>query len=305
MRTRLLVSLSGIGRHNLADCVAFAAALDRRGVPLSLLLTPKPGSEHRPRPGDLARALRTQAAPGGVAGATTYDPVCGRPGALPGTTWAAKPARDIPGTRPAHDSPVLDWIRTRERAGDALVLHGFDHSARPSGDRLPLPRLAPATSWAGGGRIWRRAEFADLPAHEAGLRLLGAVAVLERLDLATTCFAPPSWLASPGTLVALRRRGFEVCADALGVHELGSGRLHRGRVYEVGRGELWARAALRAVRRGGLVRLAVKAGELSRPQALRGVLGTVGAALRLGASGGTYADFGLGRPAERRGLNAG
>ncbi|MCO1579686.1 DUF2334 domain-containing protein [Crossiella sp. SN42] len=251
MRPRLLVSLSGIGRANLADCAAFAAALDRRGVPLSLLLTPKPNSE-----------------------------------------------------RPTRDSPVLDWIRTRERAGDALVLHGFDHVAQPSGHRLPLPRLAPAASWAG-GRIWRRAEFAELPAHEAGLRLLAATAVLDRLELRTKCFAPPSWLASAGTMVALRRRGFEVCADATGVHDLRTGASHRGRVHQVGRGELWARAALRGGRRGGLVRIAVDAAELSRPQPARAVLGAISGVLRLGALGGTYADLGLGRTAERRGLNAG
>lgn len=251
MRPRLLVSLSGIGRATLADCAAFAAALDRRGVPLSLLLTPKPNSERQRR-----------------------------------------------------DSPVLDWIRARERAGDALVLHGFDHVAQPSGTRLPLPRLAPAASWAG-GRIWRKAEFADLPAHEAGLRLLAATAVLDRLELATRCFAPPSWLASAGTVLALRRRGFEVCADATGVHELRTGVSHRGRVHEVGRGELWVRAALRSGRRSSLMRIAVDAAELSRPQPLRGVLTAISGALRLGALAGTYADLGLGRTAERRGLNAG
>ncbi|HEU0128312.1 MAG TPA: DUF2334 domain-containing protein, partial [Pseudonocardiaceae bacterium] len=73
-------------------------------------------------------------------------------------------------------------------------MHGYDHTVDPLG------------AWGTNtvARLGRRAEFADLPAHEAGLRLHAANMLLERLELRTDAFAPPRWLASPGTVQALR-----------------------------------------------------------------------------------------------------
>ncbi|MDQ2582843.1 DUF2334 domain-containing protein [Saccharothrix yanglingensis] len=213
MAAHLVVSLSGIGSDTLDRCADLADALDRRHVPLSLLLAPR-------------KAV---------------------PGAVP------------------------DWVRTRVAAGDALVLHGFDHAADPTHRAVSLRR---------------RAEFSALPAHEAGLRLVAARAGLQRLGLATDLFAPPSWLASPGTLVALRRHRFAVCADMAGVRDLRTGDVRPGRVRMAV--DHWSHllAVGRSARRGGLVRLGVDAASLDRLAPV--LLEAVDLALHHGAAPTTY-----------------
>lgn len=226
MRAVLLVSLSGASARSMERCVELADELDRRGVPLSLLVVPR--------------------APG--------------------------------------DAATRDWLRSH---ADTVLMHGFDHNADPAARN--------------GHRLGRRAEFAALPAHEAGLRLYAAAAVMDRLGLRTDAFAPPRWLASPGTLAALRRRGFVVCADATGVRDLRTGVVHRGRVLGFAllgavRGERaepwWCRAMVlgagRAARRGGLVRLAVDAADLTRSGRRQALLDAVDLALHHGARPASY-----------------
>ncbi|HET9142333.1 DUF2334 domain-containing protein [Actinophytocola sp.] len=184
---------------------------------------------------------------------------------------------------------VADWIRRRRAAGDALLLHGFDHVAPPRARLVPLGR---------------RAEFATLPAHEAGLRLTAAVLALGRAGLRTDSFAPPRWLVSPGTLVALRRMGFALCADLTGVRDLHAGATHRGRILGFGdRAESWWCYALvlgagRQARRGGLIRLAADAGDLARPGPRQAILDAVDIALHHGARSVTYPQL-LGSPLAR------
>lgn len=183
--------------------------------------------------------------------------------------------------------PVLGWVCRRRTAGDALLQHGYDHTE---------PRSIV-------GR--RRAEFATLPAHEAGLRLTAAGTAMERLDLRPDGFVPPRWLASPGTLVALRRAGFALCADAIGVRDLRTAVVHRGRVLGFGSGERtepwWCLAlvmgAARTARRGGLVRLAADTADLARPGPRQALLDAVDIALHHGAHPVTYPDLVRGRPA--------
>jgi uncharacterized protein len=174
---------------------------------------------------------------------------------------------------------VLDWVRARRAAGDALLQHGYDHTAEP---RSIVGR--------------RRAEFATLPAHEAGLRLIAAGTAMERLTLRPDGFVPPRWLASPGTLIALRRKGFDLCADLVGVRDLRAGTVHRGRVLGFGFGERtepwWCFAlvmgAARTARRGGLVRLAVDTADLVRTGPRQALLDAVDIALHHGARALTY-----------------
>ncbi|MDA3629199.1 DUF2334 domain-containing protein [Saccharopolyspora sp. WRP15-2] len=182
---------------------------------------------------------------------------------------------------PAPHAAVLDWVAGRMAARDAVSLHGFARAA--PGLRS---RLAPA---------------AGLPAHEAGLHLVAAASILERLGLRTKSFIPPRWLGSPGTITALRRRGFSVCADAVAVRELATGRVHRGRIRVIGPGERaepwWCRALVlgagRAARRGRPVRLAVDSGVLRKPAARQAVLDAIDLALHHGARPVTYASFGV------------
>lgn len=215
MGAHLVVSLSGIGTGTLARCADLADELDRRRVPLSLLLVPR-----------------------GAAG------------------------------------PAVAWVRDRVAAGDALLLHGFDHAPAPARRGRPLRR---------------RAEFAALPAHEAGLRLVAARTALARLGLHTDLFAPPGRLASPGTLVALRRHRFAVCADAAGVRDLRTGDVRPGRVRTVGGHWSHPLGVARAARRGGLVRLGVDAASLDRLGPV--LLEVVDLALRHGAEPATYSSI--------------
>ena len=170
------------------------------------------------------------------------------------------------------------------------MLHGYDHSADPIGSR----------------RVGRRAEFAALPRHEAGLRLVAARRVLTAVGLRTDLFAPPRWLASEGTVEALREQGFGVLADENGVRALGGDVLVRARVLgfrasgerrpvaddqqaaEAWRCRLLVAEVARTARRGGLVRINVRAKDLKRTPRRDAALAAVDAALGLGAVPVTY-----------------
>jgi predicted deacetylase len=171
-------------------------------------------------------------------------------------------------------SVVVDWVRQRRAQGDALLLHGFDLTDAPR----------------------RRAEFGSLPAHEAGLRLTAARRTMENHGLELDSFAPPQWAASPGTLTALRRNKFVLCADMNKVYDLRNGDVHKGRVHGLQYGERvepWSCFALvlgiaRAARRGGLVRLSVEAADLARPGPRRAILDAIDIATHHGAEPTTY-----------------
>jgi hypothetical protein len=180
------------------------------------------------------------------------------------------------------------WLRARRDQGDAVLAHGYDHTADPLGSWGPYTLT----------RVGRRAEFAALPAHEAGLRLHAAHILLDRMGLGTDAFAPPRWLASPGTLQALRTCGYRMCADATAVRELVANQVHRGRVLGFGglgvaHGErAWCRAvvlgAARTARRGGLVRIAVDSADLARSGRRSALLDAVDIALHHHAHPSTY-----------------
>lgn len=182
------------------------------------------------------------------------------------------------------EGPVTEWVRERTSCGDGLLLHGYDHQVPPT-DR-PVVSLA------------RKAEFAALGAHEARLRLIAAKAAMENTGLTPHGFAPPRWLASPGTLDALRENGFQLCADQYGVRDLKTGEVRRTRVQEFAsqsqrtetiRCFALVLATARAARRGGLVLLGVEAADLARPGLCQAQLDAVDVALENRAFGTTYA----------------
>lgn len=193
-------------------------------------------------------------------------------------------------------SPLVAWMLERRAAGDAIVLHGYDHTADPIGNWQ-------ATALA---RVGRRAEFAALPRHEAGLRLTAARRVLTAVGLRTDLFVPPRWLASEGTVEALTEQGFAVLADENGVRFLTDGTLVRARVLgfrvsgerrpvadDQKAAESWRCRVLqteveRTARRGGLIRINVRAKDLKRTPRRDAVLAAVDAALELGAVPATY-----------------
>ncbi|KUH71479.1 deacetylase [Mycolicibacterium novocastrense] len=169
------------------------------------------------------------------------------------------------GRRLEEDAATVEWLAARNHAGDTIVLHGFDEAATTK----------------------RRGEFATLPAHEAGLRLLAADRVMEHLGLRTRLFAAPGWTVSNGTAVMLPRKGFRLLAGLTDITDLVRGAAVRSRVLGSGEGFLsepwWCRAlvlfAERTARRSGIVRIAVAARHLRRPGARQAMLDAVDLAL--------------------------
>lgn len=174
---------------------------------------------------------------------------------------------------------VLDWVHGQQAAGNALLQHGYDH---PADTKTRTIR--------------RRAEFASLPAHEAKLRLTAASTTMERLNLTTDAFVPPRWIASPGTLLALRHKGFTLAADAMGIRDLRTDTVHRGRLQGFGfseRTEPWWCFALvmstaRAARKNQLIRLAVDTADLARTGPRQALLDAIDIALHHEATPLTY-----------------
>lgn len=163
--------------------------------------------------------------------------------------------------RLAEDARTQQWLCERRAGGDAIVLHGYDQAATKR----------------------RRSEFATLPKHEARLRLTAADRVLEQIGLRTRLFAAPRWTISDGALAALPEVGFRLALGLTAVHDLERGVAHRCWVHGVGEGlraEPWwchalVMSAARIARRGGTVRLAVSAAQLSRPGPRRAMLDAV------------------------------
>jgi len=174
----------------------------------------------------------------------------------------------------SEDCRTAQWLRSRRERGDAVVLHGYDAAATNK----------------------RRPEFASLPAHEAGLRLMAADRVLEHIGLRTRLFAPPGWLASPGAAQALARNGFRLLAGLSGVTDLVRQTTTRARVVGIGAGLLteswWCRtlvlSAERTARRGGDIRIAVSARQLNRTGPRQAMLDAIDLALMHGATPGAY-----------------
>ncbi len=169
---------------------------------------------------------------------------------------------------PLPEPSTVDWISFRRSTGDALVLNGFGRG----------PVFVPQQR--------RARRKPSLPAHEAGLRLIASTASFEARGLVTDCFALLDETVSLGTMTALRRNGFTVCADANGVHDLKVGTHWRGRVRRVGQ-----RAEFAVIpRRAELVRITVDAADLARHPYRWALFDAVEDALRDGAIPGTYAE---------------
>lgn len=191
-----------------------------------------------------------------------------------------------------RDSAFVGWVAGRVRAGDDVLLHGYDHTADPIG------------SWQNGAvpRFGRRTEFGALPEHEATLRITAARRVLTSIGLGTDGFAPPRWAASDGTLAALRWHGFRLCAEESALRSPdGSAPELRARLLTFRSSAQWPRsadrpggenrraraleqAAGRVARRGGIVRIAVRAKDLRKSNRVDAVLRAASVAVDAGAA---------------------
>src|SRR5699024_3022295 len=74
----------------------------------------------------------------------------------------------------AKDPTTKQWLQEQQESGRLLILNGFDQAVQG-----------------------RRAEFANLDAHEANLRLKGATRQMSTLGFEFKIFAPPRWRMSP------------------------------------------------------------------------------------------------------------
>jgi predicted deacetylase len=222
MGARLIVSVSGIRDTTRRTAIAFAAEMDRREVPLSLLVSPRLTGHYR----------------------LTHDPA------------------------------TQEWLRERRDHGDAIVLHGYDQA--------PTKR--------------RRAEFANLPRHEARLRLMAADRVMEQAGLRTRLFAAPRWNASEGAMAALPDVGFRLALGLTAIHDLHYDTVQRAWVHGIGEGfraePWWCHAlvlsAARTARRGGLLRLSISAAQLDRSGPRQAVLDAIDLALFHAATPDVY-----------------
>ncbi|WP_293768938.1 DUF2334 domain-containing protein [uncultured Corynebacterium sp.] len=176
----------------------------------------------------------------------------------------------------AKDHRMQSWLRDQDAAGRVLILNGFDQAVQG-----------------------RRAEFANLDAHEANLRLAGATRQMAKLGFEPVIFAPPRWRMSPGTLEVLSNFSFRLAASTNGIHELPSGKLHQTRNLSYGEGfgaaKWWRRniikAAERSAERGNTVRLSVSARNLADPKVARDFLRAAERSVAAGAQPADYAAY--------------
>ncbi len=267
MTATLIVSLSGLDDACVDDYAGFAAELDARRVLASWLLPPRPrDGRHHP------------------------------------------------------DAPAIGWLRGRIEDGDALVVHGYDHKMNPIGswERNSLTRLRRRAEFASlptheaalrlTGATRALAELGlstDVFAAPQGMASAGTLVALGRLGFRICVEGTGVWLLGGA-------RADNGARTAHGVHAAngprtgtgllvshGSPTLLRGRLLSAGRPgpsegtDLWRGRALvvaaaRGARRGGLVRIGVRADDLRRPSARQAVLDAVDTALAAGATPATY-----------------
>jgi predicted deacetylase len=192
------------------------------------------------------------------------------------------------GTTLADEPGYAEVLRARVAHGDELVLHGWTHRAGPEGS---WSRRALGRAVARGA-----AEFAALDEDESARRVAAGRTVLADLGLSAGGFTPPGWLASPAANRVLVRAGFRFTTSHRGVHDLRTGRLHRGFALSHrpgGAGERFGAALVGAVARrkaarGGLVRIALHPNDLHRPRLRDVTLRAVEAVLAAGGRATTY-----------------
>ncbi|MFP7366164.1 DUF2334 domain-containing protein [Corynebacterium callunae] len=175
--------------------------------------------------------------------------------------------------RLAKDKDTRKWLEKYRDNGHEFILNGFDQAVQG-----------------------RRSEFASLEAHEARLRLTGAIRQMEKIGFNFNIFAPPRWRMSEGTFEVLPEFDFDIAASTKGMHDLRSGNFLACRNLSVGEGfgaaKWWRKNVINAVSRGAArgntVRLSASARNLENPKVARDFRNAALAALALGAQPQSY-----------------
>ena len=187
-----------------------------------------------------------------------------------------------------HNRPLTTWLHGRVDRGDEIVQHGWRHEGVVG--RKPWRTLVNHVVARGCG------EFCDLDEAAAAERLGRGGEVLDRLGFAVQGFTPPGWLASPGTVRALRRLGYRYTTTHFGVHDLDAGVVHRaptlshragGRSERLGV-ELLTRGLRRAALAGRPIRIALHPDDRHSQRLVDATLAALRDALEAGAAPTTY-----------------
>lgn len=193
---------------------------------------------------------------------------------------------------PLTDDPALvRWLHDAHGRGHELALHGYTHQGVPGGP--------PARRWLNAVAARGCAEFCALDERAARGRLESGLAALASVGIVPVGFTPPGWLASTGSLAALRDLGLQYTTSHLAVHDLRTGRRHRmpalshrpGGLGERAGAALMPAAARRWSARGRPFRIALHPADLDRPGLREHALRAVDAALAAGARPCTYAEL--------------
>lgn len=176
----------------------------------------------------------------------------------------------------AKDPTTKQWLQEQQESGRLLILNGFDQAVQG-----------------------RRAEFANLDAHEANLRLKGATRQMSTLGFEFEIFAPPRWRMSPGTLEVLPYFDFSLAVSSTGIHDLRTADFHQSRNLSYGEGfgaaKWWRRsiisAAERGAQRGNTVRLSISGRNLGEKKVHHDFMRAVNKAMKAGATPASYSVF--------------
>ena len=113
---------------------------------------------------------------------------------------------------------LVDWLTTRERAGDELALHGLTH--------LDDGRPRNAVDWLRRRHYTRgEGEFWALEPNEAAQRLKAGRQWFADNGWTVHGFVAPAWLMGPGAWTALRQFDFSYTCTLGAVHTLQAGRV--------------------------------------------------------------------------------
>ncbi len=187
-----------------------------------------------------------------------------------------------------HDAETAVWLHRRVDAGDEVVQHGWLHGGVPGGPRWRQTM----------GKVVARgcAEFVALDEDEAVRRLGHGRDILDRIGFAVDGFTPPGWLASPGSMRAVRRLGFAYTTSHAGIHPLPAGPIiwapalsHRpGGLGERAAVDLLTRVSRRSAAAGRGVRIALHPADRTRPGLVQATLDAIDEVVASGAVPLTY-----------------
>ncbi len=182
------------------------------------------------------------------------------------------PARDL---HPLQDRRpgIGEWLRERERAGDAIAQHGFHHlQARPA--------AWPSRAWTG-----CEPEFVGLDEDETRRAVDAGRRVLKLAGIEPRGFVAPAYAYTPALRETLSAR-FDWWAGLLRVHARRSTRSERLLSPPV---RLHRAPCLGALLAGSTLRIDVHAGDLDRPRRMLALESLLRRAARRSAV--TYADL--------------